>query len=63
MGTAQQQRIHVGIPERLEQPLGEHVHLIRSGVSAFDELDEARAGCTGQPDPGPLSGHRPLVGP
>ena len=50
MGAAEQQRIDLGVDDRSEQALGEHVHLFGIGLASLDELDEPGAGGTGELD-------------
>ena len=46
--AAEQQGVDLGVDDRGQQPLGQHVHLVAAGLAPLDELDEARAGGAGQ---------------
>ncbi len=44
VGAPQQQRVDGGLPDRGEQPFGEHHHLVAAGLAPLDELHEPGAG-------------------
>ena len=62
MRAPQQQCVHFRLPERRQQPLGQHVDLVAGRLTPLHELDEAGAGSARELQAGRQPGRRPLVG-
>ena len=61
--AAEQQRVDAGPAHRVEQPLGQHPHLVAVDLVPLDELDEPGAGGAGERAPtGRSPATAPLVG-
>ena len=63
MGATEHEGVDVRRPQGGQEPLREHEDLVGIDVPGLDELDESRAGGTGQLDTGDEGGGGPLVAP